>query len=123
MPNDSLNTEDKILQAAQNIFLLYGYHGTTLHQIALQAGIHNSAIHYYYRSKEKLYGKVVKSIIETILKTDISTIANLKIIGKQKWFLNTELYNNQNLFEKTLKELYLNDWDKKLNDIKVLLKI
>ena len=60
MPNDNLSTEDLIFQAANNIFLLYGYHGTTLHQIAVMAGVNKSAIHYYFRSKEKLYGNVVK---------------------------------------------------------------
>lgn len=56
MPNDLQSTEDIILKAAQNIFILYGYHGTRLHQIADLAGIHKSAVHYYFRSKDKLYG-------------------------------------------------------------------
>lgn len=120
MPNDLQSTEDKILQAAQDIFILYGYHGTKLHQIAELACVNKSAIHYYYRSKEKLYGKVVIFVLENILKEGIN-FENKKIIEKQKWFLFTELYNNQNLFESTLKELYLNDWDKKLNEIKELL--
>ena len=122
MPNDLQSTEDKILQAAQNIFLLYGYHGTTLHQIAELAGVNKSAIHYYFRSKEKLYSKVVKFVLENILKEGIN-FENKKIIEKQRWFLFTELYNNQNLFERTLKELYLNNWDKKLNELNDLLEI
>lgn len=122
MQNDLQSTEDKILQAAQNIFLLYGYHGTTLHQIAEQAGVQKSAIHYYFRSKEKLYSKVIFFVLKNILKVEIN-FENKKIIEKQRWFLFTELFNNQNLFESTLKELYLNDWDKKLNEIKELLEI
>lgn len=123
MSNGELSSEKLIFQAANNIFLLYGYHGTTLHQIALQAGVHKSAIHYYYRSKEKLYAKVVIFVLDNFFKTDINVIAKQEIIGKQKWFLYTELYNNQNRFERTLKELYIYDWDKKINEIKELLNI
>ncbi|MFA6402513.1 MAG: TetR/AcrR family transcriptional regulator [Salinivirgaceae bacterium] len=120
--NDLQSTEDKILKAAQNIFILYGYHGTKLHQIADLAEINKSAVHYYFRSKDKLYGKVVSRVIENILKENNNLPTNQNPIEKQRWFLFTELYNNQNRFEQALKELYLNDWDKKLNDVKELLE-
>lgn len=123
MSNNDVTTENKILKAANTVFLLYGYHGTTIHQIAKHAGVQKSAIHYYYRSKEKLYSKVIKFILEDILKNGIHFNAPIKISAKQKWFLYTELYNNKICFEKTLKELYLNDWDKKQNEIKKLCKI
>ncbi len=65
-------TEDKILQAADIIFLLYGYHGTTLQQIATKAGVNKAAIHYYFRSKENIYTLVFKnnlSILSEFLNT------------------------------------------------------
>lgn len=34
MTNDKTNTEDRILHATYCIFLLYGYHGASLRQIA-----------------------------------------------------------------------------------------
>ncbi|MDA3868230.1 MAG: TetR/AcrR family transcriptional regulator [Salinivirgaceae bacterium] len=122
MANTELSTEDKIFKAANNILLLYGYHGTTMQKIAILAGVHKSEIHYYFRSKEKLYIRVVKSVIENFLDSCTDLIPNQVIIEQQRWFLFTELYNNQDLFEKSLKEIYLNDWNKKLNDIKKLLK-
>jgi len=123
MAKIELNTEAKILDAANSIFLLFGYHGTTLQQIADLAGIHKSAIHYYYRSKERLYFQVVNSVLDDILKTENGLISNQKVYERQRWFLFTEMYNNQICFEKTIKKLYLNDWDKKLNEIKELAKI
>lgn len=120
MVNKIQNTEEQIFQAATNIFMMFGYHGTTLHQIAKMAGVHKSAIHYYFRSKEKLYFKVVIFLLQKIFKKEINFVST-NIAGKQKWFLSTELYNNRNLFEKVLKELYLNDWDKKLKELKELL--
>ena len=65
MDNNELNTENKILEAANSIFMLYGYHGTTLQQIAVKANVHKSAIHYYFRSKEKLYSKVIKLLFDS----------------------------------------------------------
>lgn len=122
MANKELSTEAKILQAANSIFLLYGYHGTTLQQIASKAVVNKAAIHYYFRSKERLYFNVVKNILELIFNNKVEIITNRKEYVKSTWFLTTELYNNKNLFKKTLKVLYPNDWDKELNEIKKWLK-
>lgn len=123
MPNEELNTEVRIFKAALSIFQLYGYHGTTLQRIALKARVNKSAIHYYFRSKDKLYAKVTVNVIETILNADPNLAANQESLEKQKWFLITELYNNQTLFERILKVFYLDNWELRLNDIKNLLKI
>ena len=115
MKSPELNTEQKILDAAITIFIRYGFHGTTLQQIAKKAGVNKSAIHYYFRSKEKLYKKVLMEIIQVIESDEW----NLKTIQKEnlnvKWFLTTEMYNNRTFFEKTIKELYPDDWEQKLN--------
>lgn len=123
MINSEISTEEKILQAAYNIFLKFGYHGTTLQQIATEAVVNKAAIHYYFRSKERLYVKVVKNVLELILNTEFEIITDRKGFEKPTWFLLTELYNNRNLFEHALKELYPNDWVNNLNDIKKWLEI
>ena len=108
------NTEQKILDAAITIFVRYGFYGITLQQIAKKASVNKSAIHYYFRSKEKLYKKVLMEIIQVIESDEW----NLKTIQKEdmnvKWFLNTEMYNNSTFFEKSIKELYPDDWGQKL---------
>jgi TetR/AcrR family transcriptional regulator len=123
MSNKVLNTEAKIFQNALDVFILYGYHGTTIQRISVQAGVRQSVIHYYFRSKENLYVNVVKSLIDNILETNIKLISNKEVIEKYRWFLYTELYNNQNLFETTLQKLYFNEWDDKLSELKKLLEI
>ncbi|MBU2553368.1 MAG: TetR family transcriptional regulator [Bacteroidales bacterium] len=122
MAINELNTEDKILDAANSTFLLYGYHGTTLQQIANKAAVNKAAIHYYFRSKERLYVKVVNNVINDILKTKNGLISNQEIIEQQRWFLYTEMYNNKMLFESTLIELYANERNAIRNDIRVLLE-
>ncbi|MFA6946288.1 MAG: TetR/AcrR family transcriptional regulator [Pedobacter sp.] len=67
MANNELNTETKILDAANSIFLLFGYHGTTLQQIATKAGVNTAAIHYYFRSKENIYALVLKNNLSLLL--------------------------------------------------------
>ena len=114
MKNNEISTEDRILDSAYNIFLLFGYHGTTLQQIAMQAGVNKSAVHYYFRSKERLYTKVVKKVLDLYFDTNVEIIAPRKGLEKPTWFLVSELYNNKNLFEETLKEIYPDDWDDKL---------
>ena len=67
MTNNELNTEAKILEAANNIFLQFGYHGTTLQQIATKAGVNTAAIHYYFRSKENIYSIVLLNNLSQLL--------------------------------------------------------
>lgn len=117
MTNKTRSTEDEIVLAAYAVFLLYGYHGTTLQQIAVKAGVNISAIHYYYRSKEKLYCLVVKLIIDLILNKEIDFPSKMDNVEKPVWFLFTELYNNRTLFENTVKNLYPFDWESKLIDL------
>ena len=67
MANNELNTETKILDAANSIFLLFGYHGTTLQQIATKAGVNTATIHYYFRSKENIYSIVLLNNLSLLL--------------------------------------------------------
>jgi TetR/AcrR family transcriptional regulator len=60
MTVDKENTEEKILEAAKEVFIEKGNDGTRMQEIADKAGINKSLLHYYYRSKEKLFGAVFK---------------------------------------------------------------
>lgn len=118
--NNAIMTEEKILKAAKHIFLIYGYHGTTMRQIAVLASVNQSAIHYYFRSKEKLYTMVVFWVVDNILKHDNEL--NKEIHTKQTWFLYSEIYNNYKLFEKSISDLYPNDWETIIYKVRKALK-
>ncbi len=49
------NTEEKILEAAKTVFMLKGSAGARMQDIADEAGINKALLHYYFRSKEKLF--------------------------------------------------------------------
>lgn len=62
---ESSSTEQKIFEAARDIFQSKGLEGARMQEIADKAEINKSMLHYYYRSKEKLFEKVYElSIIK-----------------------------------------------------------
>ena len=52
-------TEEKIIKAAAEVFMEKGRDGARMKEIANLAGINKALLHYYFRSKEKLFSKVV----------------------------------------------------------------
>jgi len=58
MTEHEMNTEQKILDAAKDVFQQKGMTGARMQEIADKAGINKALLHYYYRTKEKLFEKV-----------------------------------------------------------------
>ena len=106
-----------ILRSAGEIFLRYGYHGTTLSLIAGEAGVAKTSIHYYFRSKDILYKKILELIVDLLVKTSFEISSESKGFGRFRWFLVTEQYNNKTHFEKTLREIFVTNYEQKLDQI------
>jgi AcrR family transcriptional regulator len=70
------DTEKAIINAAQKVFILKGYSGTTMDEIACLAKVNKAALHYYFRSKEKIYAIVIMNNLELL-----SVSLNKKKIG------------------------------------------
>jgi len=65
--DQSSSTELKIFEAARDVFQSKGLEGARMQEIADKAEINKSMLHYYYRSKEKLFEKVYQlSIVKLI---------------------------------------------------------
>lgn len=58
MAEETLDTAAKILRAAEEEFMEKGYGNAKMMSIAARAGVSHSMLHYYYRSKEKLFQMV-----------------------------------------------------------------
>jgi TetR/AcrR family transcriptional regulator len=56
------NTENQILIAARQVFIAKGFEGARMQEIADQAGINKALLHYYFRSKEKLFDAIFSEI-------------------------------------------------------------
>ena len=59
------STEEKIIVAAEKVFIEKGMAGARMQEIADEAGINKALLHYYYRSKEKLFGMVFRMAFKT----------------------------------------------------------
>lgn len=55
-------TEEKILEAAKTVFIKKGMEGARMQEIADEAGINKALLHYYFRSKEKLFDAIFEQI-------------------------------------------------------------
>lgn len=51
-------TATAILNAARKVFVQKGFDGTTMQMIADESGINKALLHYYYRSKDRLFEAV-----------------------------------------------------------------
>ncbi len=54
-------TDEKIYEAARDIFHERGFDGARMQEIADKAGINKALLHYYYRSKDLLFEKVYQA--------------------------------------------------------------
>jgi len=62
------NTEDKIVEAAKTVFVQKGMDGARMQEIANEAGINKALLHYYFRTKQKLFEKVFSIIFKDIFR-------------------------------------------------------
>lgn len=60
------NTENQILIAAHEVFILKGFEGARMQEIADHAGINKALLHYYFRSKEKLFEAVFSEVASNL---------------------------------------------------------
>lgn len=74
-PTKDLNTESEILNAAKRIFQKKGMDGARMQEIADEANINKSLLHYYYRSKQLLFEAVFKSAF-SMLAPQLNTVMN-----------------------------------------------
>ncbi|CAG4994210.1 hypothetical protein DYBT9275_01345 [Dyadobacter sp. CECT 9275] len=79
----SKTSEDKIREAAKQVFLKKGFDGTTSRDIADAADTNIALTNYYFRSKEKLFLEIFRDMIELYFQETID-IFNKSISLKEK---------------------------------------
>ena len=65
-PLDGGDSEKRILAAARQEFIAKGLGGARMQAVATAAGVNKALLHYYYRSKENLYQKVLEDTIGAV---------------------------------------------------------
>ncbi len=61
------NTEKIILEAAKIVFLEKGFDGSRMQEIADKAGINKALLHYYFRSKEKMFDAIFQEAFQQFI--------------------------------------------------------
>ena len=84
------STEEKILAAAKTIFIEKGMDGARMQDIADNAGINKALLHYYFKSKEKLFEVIFKegaeklfSKINSILNSDLPLFEKIRLFSNE----------------------------------------
>jgi AcrR family transcriptional regulator len=88
--SEELETEEQILEAAKQIFQESGFAGARMQEIADEAGINKSMLHYYFRSKDKLFQKVFRESIRQFFPEILKVLnADLALIPKIEKLVET----------------------------------
>lgn len=74
-----IETKKKIIEAAKEVFVEKGLQGARMQEIADKAGINKALLHYYFRSKDKLFDAIFEDIMSQMfavvaenIRTDMS---------------------------------------------------
>ncbi|MFN3787060.1 MAG: TetR/AcrR family transcriptional regulator [Sulfurihydrogenibium azorense] len=126
-----LETREKLLQSAKELFSKKGYYETKVSDIVEKSGVAQGTFYIYFKSKEEIFLELVKSLhldlmerLEKYIKIEKDCQSLIKDFVKE--FL-TEVYNNREIAEiffsqlfglnQEFKKLYLN----KISDIQNLI--
>ena len=92
MTEKEISTEEKILEAASEVFTEKGFSGTRTRDIAEKAGINLALLNYYFRSKEKLFEQVMKIKVVLLFGKIFPILSNEKTSLEEKIDLASEKY-------------------------------
>ncbi|MBR2325780.1 MAG: TetR/AcrR family transcriptional regulator [Alistipes sp.] len=73
---EKISKEQLILEAAEQEFFIKGYDGARTTSIAQRAGVTHAMLHYYYRTKEQLFERIIEKYAKTIAETMLAAMGN-----------------------------------------------
>lgn len=110
------NTEEKILEAARNVFVRKGLEGARMQEIADEAGINKALLHYYFRSKQKLFEAIFKRILSDIF-SSISRVFGGEYSVEDSIRRFTRTYIDAVIRNPYIPEFILHELNKNSNDV------
>lgn len=112
MTENDKQTEEKIFEAATDVFIEKGMDGARMQDIANHAGINKALLHYYYRTKDHLFNAVFEKIAGNMFAKFAPIFdENLSIEDKIRFFFREHiafLQKNPRLPSFVLNELHRN---------------
>ena len=98
MLEEEKNTEKTILEAAKKVFLAKGFDGARMQEIADEAKINKSLVHYYFRSKDKLFDAIFEEAFSQFIPKVAETMASDK-----------DIFEKITIFVDTYIEMFINN--------------
>lgn len=80
-------TEEKILEAARNVFVKNGMNGARMQDIADEAGINKALLHYYFKNKQQLFEQIFMEAASKLFPR-----INAIFIADEPFFTKIELF-------------------------------
>ena len=130
------DTESEILKAAEQEFMLKGFDGAKTTSIAHAAGVTHAMLHYYFRTKDKMFqavfGNIILSFIprihDIIIQQDKSVSESIGEIVDAYYkvftenpclplFMVREMHRDMDHLSTTIKELRLEQYLHKIMDV------
>ena len=72
-------TEQKILLSAEEEFMAKGFAGARTVEIAQKAGVTHAMLHYYFRSKEMLFDRIITDKFNQIIDSVVSNFSDYSL--------------------------------------------
>ena len=101
MQGEDKSTEERILAAARKVFVAKGMAGARMQDIADEAGINKALLHYYFRSKEKLFEVIFMQTVGRFIPR-----VNEIFSSDMTWFEKIETFASEYI-EKVLENPFL----------------
>lgn len=105
------NTEQKIIEAAEEVFHKRGYDGARMQEIADQAKINKGLLHYYFKTKDNLFAAIF-SAAQSRLISRLQAILEMDIPLNEKIDMLIEQHLNMLLKYPSLPRFVLNELNK-----------
>ena len=106
------NTENIIFEAAKEVFTEKGFEGARMQEIAERAKINKALLHYYYRTKEKLFDAIFNRVFRDFIPKVTSMLESEAVLmEKIKFFVENYIdfiLNNPHIPSFIIQELNRN---------------
>ncbi len=86
------DTEARIIDAARELFIEKGYAATSMSDIAARAGMNRPALHYYFRTKERMFRAVFGGIVDEIVPRIQGIILRHELLPEDRVAMVVDVY-------------------------------
>ncbi len=76
-------TEQHIIDVAKQVFIEKGFAEASMSDIAVRAGINRPGLHYYFRTKDRLYGTIYAQIVRKFIPISLEIITQDKPVAER----------------------------------------